>query len=151
MKQRCGVSVAAEPETIFGLLERDRTGLRNDELMRREPVGDRPFGPGYRYRTVEFHRGHLCLTDSVVTAFAAPFILQEEWEHRCRALAKVVTGSNRFEIVPAPAGSIVLGEFVQRTPGLARVLAPLFASVRNVSRAQLTHLGMRAEAITLSP
>lgn len=150
MKKKSGISVAAPPDAIFDLLERDRTEFKNDELTQRGRVGDAPFGPGYRTKATVVHGGALCSSEARITICDRPRLLHEEWVHRCRHSGRTVTGSQRFEIVEDGAGAIVVCEIVQRKPGLGGLIDGINGLLCNPARRMVAHLGMRAEALALA-
>lgn len=147
MRQRGATAVQAPPEAIFEALERDRTGLNNDDLVRHDSVGDLAYGLGYRFVTRRFHGDHICSTMTRVTAFDAPRVVFEEWEHECPLLARPAVGSQRFEIVVDQGGTILVCD--ARFPG-SGPLQVFGALLCNQARGLAKEIGMRAEALVLS-
>lgn len=150
VKQKSGISCNAAPGAVFDLLERDRTEFRSDELTRYERVGETPFGPGYRTIATVVHGGELCSSETLITICDRPWLLHEEWVHRCRQSGRTITGSQRFQITEDATSTIVVCEIVQRKPGLDGFIESLFGSLCNPARLKVARLAMAAEALELA-
>ena len=144
--QRTAVPVKASPETIFALIERDRTEFRDDETERSSRLNDAPFGPGYRFRRVRFHGGKWCEMTLCVTAWDSPRLFEEEWRYDCRASEKVLHGRQRFEIETDHSGTILIGTFERHMPGLMGVFERALG-VFCSPKFHLLPLVQRAEAV----
>jgi hypothetical protein len=136
----------APAETVFDLLERDRTEFKNDELIQRRALGSLCFGPGYRFEATVSHGGKRCSSITRITVCRRPFVLQEEWEHYCEVAGRKITGSQRFELLVDAAGTTLVCELAQRRPGLGGALDDLLRFSCKGASAKAAHLGMRAEA-----
>ncbi|HEX2294960.1 MAG TPA: SRPBCC family protein [Actinomycetota bacterium] len=148
MRQRGATAVQAPPEAIFEALERDRTGLNNDDLGRNDPDCGVPYGLGYRFVTRQFHGGHICSTRNEVTVFDAPRLVVEQWEQECPARGKTVSGTLRFEVIVDRGGTTLVRDITTRSRGFAPMEA-LAGALCNRGRLLAKQIGMRAEALTL--
>jgi hypothetical protein len=150
-RQRAVVAVDVSPEAIFAVLERDRTRFRTDDLVRWEPVGALPFGPGYRFRSSWTHADKPCEITYRVTSFDRPRVLEEEWHHHCHAAGRTHQGRDRWELQADGDGTIMIGTFERRMSFLDSVVASLKVAVCNPHRTRLLRLALRAEAVEQAP
>lgn len=146
-RQRTAVPVKAPAETIFALLERDRTVFRNGLLNRRQAIGAVPFGLGYRFRSTLVHEGETCVMDTCVTVFDRPRVLAEEWQHHCNVDDRVVHGADRWELEPDGDVTLLIGTAERSTTLFQGIVAALLGSVPGGHKARLLRLGARAEAL----